>query len=131
MNTHQFDFDPAALTYCLAGRLFTLMEAAQGKNEVTSDDAVLPGEMDGKRLGDPSIVGASVREAVRLGALVPKVNADGDRASTQSGRKYRKKTLIGVFIPTAKAPVILQKMKLVLKNNFPKKPRTLFDGIED
>lgn len=131
MNAHQFDFDPAALPSTLAGRLFTLMEAAMEKNEVTSDDAVLAGEMDDRRQGDVNLIGVSVREAVRLGALVPKMNAEGERASTQSERKFRKKTLIGIYYTTPKVPVILAKMKSVLKNNFPKRSRDLFSDLED
>ncbi len=107
------------------------METAQGRSEVTSDHPLLEDELHCKRLGKPDIVGMSVMRAVALGALVPKMTADGEQASTPGIRKPRKKSLIGIFLTTPKVPKILEQMRRVLKNNFPRKPRTLFDALED
>jgi hypothetical protein len=132
MNSPEFDgIDPAALSGTVAGRLAVLLRAAENKTEVTSDDAVLEDELNTRRLGDPNKVGPSVRLAVELGALVPKLNPDGEQASKKSDRKFRKRTLIGVFCTTPKVPVILAKMRRILLNNFPKRSRDLFSDLED
>ena len=115
----------------LHGRAALILEAAMKKKVVTTDDALIDGELHGKRQGNPSLVGAGVQLCVRKGGLNPvPIPIDGLLASKRSDRRFRKKTGVLCFTKTETTSDLYDKLMKTLKK-LPKRSRDLFTDLQD
>jgi hypothetical protein len=110
----------------LAGRVFLILRAALRQPVVSSDDALLSDELDGRRKGDSKMVGRAVAFAHQAGWLQPLYDEDGRRLSVKSARKTRASGIIELWCGT---PTTHEGLKWASRHLVRKPPaRDLFDN---
>lgn len=115
-----------------AGRIYLFLLALKKRGLATTDDAVLPGELEGMRQGNPSLVGRTTRYCHERGWAVPAPTDYPEVVKgTRSRRKKRKRTTILFWLRTPDTDDGLALIKAKLINRLRWKPRSLFDDLED
>ncbi len=79
----------------LTGRLFRLLRAVMQNGTASTDDALLVGELHGRRQGNPKLLGIAVAEAHRRRGPSPRM----DSAATGTRGIRQTCTAVGADIP--------------------------------
>jgi hypothetical protein len=111
----------------MLGRLFLLLRAAHRLPVITSDDALLPDEFEGRRKGNPKLVGIAVALAHRKGWIAPLYSVAGVRQSRKSGRHARARGIIELWTRTDLTEAALVAIEQALGQHRPR-PRNLFEN---